>query len=349
MPRAPKSSRSATLPPDILAAWGKLLERCEALHALAPWRWIDGDSIIGVRDMESGEVDWCNIMGQGGDTFGVAMYPGNAGLHSLQTMLEHGPDEFDLAIQQRALVLTFNDRDLLTKDMVTVLKACGRRYRGADAWPELVEHDPGYFPMPPQDLARLLRATTAIECLIGTCVETAKKPGFARHDDQDRPWVATPEADGMTTMSREVMPKIPAPPLPVISINVGAVARASAKPRRAQTVILFDWFIGTTVIDGKDAAGRPYFATHAVALDTGTGMVLDLTLGRLETVWQDLAELLLKTCATTGVPNVVVVRRADAMHILAPLATALGTTLAHHPEVAEVIHELRNGLAEFGG
>jgi hypothetical protein len=346
MPRAPKSSR--TLPAEILTAWSALLDRIEAFQIMAPWRWINGTSILGVRDAQSGEVDWCSIMGQGGETFGVAIYPGDAGLGSLQRMLEDGPDEFDAIIQQRALVLTCNDRDMLTKDMVAVLKACGRRYRGANAWPELVEHTPGHFPMPPQDLGRLQRATTTFECLISMCAEAAKDPGLDQHDEQDRPWVANPGASGKTTVIREAMPTIPKPPLPVIAIDEVAVARARTRPRRAGTAILLDWFVGSAVIDGPEAEGRPYFVTHVMAIDPQTGMILGMEMGRLAVAWQDTAKLLCKACDTVGVPTQVMVRRPEAVQILGPVATALGTELAHRPDAADVIRHFRDQMEAFG-
>lgn len=348
MPRAPKSSRTGSLTPDAVAAWGTLLDRMEAFQIMAPWRWINGTSILGVRDAQSGDIDWCSIMGQGGETFGVAIYPGDAGLASLQRMWNEGPDEFDAIIQQRALVLTFNDRDMITKDMAVILKACGRRYRGSNAWPELVNHDPGYFPMPPGELGLLRRTTTTIECLLAMCAEAARAPGSDQHDEQDRPWVAKPGADGKTTVVRESMPRIPVPPLPIIPIDEVAVARAGAKPRRAGTSFLLDWFVGSAVIDGPEAEGRPYFVVHVMAFDTQTGMILGMEIGRLATVWQDTAKLMLKTCETVGVPAQVMLRRPDAVTILRPLATSLGTTLLHRPETIGAIRHFRDQMEALG-
>lgn len=348
MPRAPKSSRAGVLTPDAIAAWSALLERAEAFRDLAPWRWINGTSILGVRDQRSGQIDWCNIMGQGGQTFGVAIYPGDAGLGNIQRLLKDGPDEFDAAIQQSALVLSFNDRDYVAKDMAAILKACGRRYRGTSAWPELIVHDPGYFPLPPQDVEHLQRITAILESLLGMCAQAAKEPGWDMHDAQDRPWVAKADLSGMTAVVREVMPTIAAPPLPVIPIDEVAVARVRAKPRRAGSAVLIDWFVGSAVIDGSEAEGRPYFITHVMAFDPKSGMVLGMEMGRLADVWKDTAKLILKISETTGVPAQVMLRRPEALTVLGPLATALGTELSLRPETADVIRHFRDQLEGFG-
>ncbi len=348
MPRAPQSTRAGELTPALITAWTTLLDRAEAFRDAAPWRWIDASSILGVRDPLSGETDWCSIMGQGGETFGVAIYQGNRGLGSLQGMLRDGPDPFDACIQQTGAVLTFNDRGLVTKDMLAVLQACGRRYRGANAWPELVIHDPGYFPMPPRTVVDLQRLTTVLEILLGMCVKAAKEPGWDQHDAQDRPWVAKPDASGAISLVREAMPIIPPAPLPVIAVDEVAVARIRAKGAQSPAVALIDWFVGSAVIDGPDAAGRPYFIAHPTAFDLRTGMILGVEVCKLSEVWQVTAQLLLKISESAGVPAQVLVRRPEALQILKPLTTALGVPLVHRPETAEVIGQFKAQMDGFG-
>ncbi len=324
------------------------MDNGEAFLRLEPWRWINGTSLFGVRDVQSGEVDWCSIMGQAGQTFGVAIYAGEAGLGSLQRMLDDGPDEFDAIIQQQALVFTCNDRDMITKDMAAVLKGCGRRYRGRNAWPELVEHLPGYFPMPPQDPVRLRRTAMTLACLTALCAEALEKPGLDLPDEQDRNWVAYPEANGRLSVTREAIPLIPRPTLPVLAIDEVAVARARAQARQVGSTILLDWFVGNAVIDGSDADGRPYFVTHVMALDPQTGIILGMEMGRLAEVWQDTARLLLTTCAAYGVPTQVLLRRREAMTVLGPLITVLGAEPVHRPEAAEATRHIRDELEGFG-
>lgn len=343
MPRSSKSAKNSLLP-ETISAWNTLLERAELLRELAPWEVIDGDCILGVRDRLSGETDWCTIMGQGGDLFGVTISLGNAGLGSLQRLLADPPDEFDCPIQQISRVLTFNDRDLVSREMTAILKACGRRYRGADAWPELVVHDPGYFAVPPSDPVLLRRLTTVLDCLLMMGVQASQEPGWCGYDAQGRTWVAIFDSDQSITLTRETIPKIAVPPVPTVTVDEVAVARARALPKRPSSGVLIDWFVSNAVITGPECAGRPFYASHNVAFDADTGTLLGMDLGRLTTVWQDTAKLLLTVCQSTGVPARVLVRRQEALKILAPLAAALGTTLVHHPKSADMLLEFRDQI-----
>ena len=349
MPRAPKSLLAHALSPEALTLWSEILTRAEAFRELAPWQFIQGTSLLGVRDPVSGEIDWCSIMGQGGQTFGVAIYHGTAGLRSLQHMFEHGPDEFDAILQQSAHVLTFNDRNDITKDMAVILKACDRRYRGANAWPELIHHDPGFFPLPPRDVATLTRIKTVLYCLFCMFINAAKNPGWDRADDQDRAWVALPEADGKTPIIRQAIAVVPSLSLPVIAVDEVRVGRIRAQGRAAGNQVLIDWFPGDAVIDGPDAAGRPYFAMHLLAFDTRTGMILAAEVSRFATVWTDLGQLLLRISEQGGGPSQVCVRRSEALTILGPLAQALGTKIAVQKNAAELIRHFRDQLQAFMG
>ena len=349
MPRAPKSSLAHALSPEALTLWPEILTRAETFRELAPWRWINGTSLLGVRDQVSGEIDWCSIMGQGGQTFGVAIYPGESGLRSLQRMFDHGPDEFDAILQQTAHVLTFNDRNGITKDMAVILKACDRRYRGANAWPELIIHDPGFFQMPPRDVATLTRTITVLDCLFCMFINAAKNPGWDMADDQDRAWVALPEADGKTPIVRQAIAVVPPLPLPVIPVDEVSVGRIRAQRRAPGNQVLIDWFPGDAVIDGPDAAGRPYFAMHLLAFDTSTGMILAAEVSRFAAVWTDMAQLLLRISEQGGVPSQVCVRRSEALTILGPLVQALGTKIAVQKNAAELVRHFRDQLQAFTG
>ncbi len=343
MLRTPVSAHAAALTPSAIAAWGDLLDRAEAFRDLAPWRWIDGASILGVRDPHSGDVDWCSIMGQGAETFGVAIYPGDDGLASLQRLRVSAHDEFDAMIAQVALVLTFNDRGMVTPDMVAVLKACRRRYRGANAWPELLAHEPGFFPLPPPEIKRIERAARAIDALGSMCVKAAAVPGWDRHDAQGRPWVVTPER-GKPVVGREAMPAIPERPPPAVPIDEVGVARVLAQGRRAGHAVILEWFAGCAVITGPEAKGRPYFAVHVLAIDAHTGAILDVQLCTLAEAWRTMAGLLLKACGSLGIPAQLLVRRPEAVAVLTPIAQTLGIQLHHRPDLIERMRTLRDQM-----
>ena len=349
MPRAPKSSRSAAFTPEILALWSAILDRAEAFLKLEPWNWIDGACLLGVRDPVSGDIDWCSIMGQNQQTYGLAIYPGNAGYTCLHRMYKTGPDEFDAMLQQTALVLSFNDRAGVTPDMAAILKACGRRYRGANAWPELLVHEPGYFPAPPSATSTLQRMLVTLDCLLSMCTFASSEPGWDAADAAGRVVVAVPNGKGPVAIERRYLPTPLTPVVPVIALDEVALGRIRASGRRHANPILIDWFPSDAVIDGPEANGRSYYVMHILAIDMSTGMIAGTDLGNFSTIWADLIRALLIVCEKIGAPQQLFVRRPEALDILRPLALTLNITLTHRAETADVIRHFRNSFQEFTG
>ena len=349
MPRAPKSSRSAAITPEKLELWSAILDRAEAFLNLEPWKWIGGNSLLGVRDPVSGDIDWCTIMGQNEQTYGLAVYPGNAGYACLHRMYKTGPDEFDAMLQQTALVLTFNDRAGVTPDMAAILKACGRRYRGAIAWPELLVHEPGYFPAPPSAASTLQRMLVTLECLFSMCAFAASEPGWDAADAAGRVAVALPNGKGPVAIERRYLPTPLTPVVPMIPLDEVAIGRIRASGRRHANPILIDWFPSDAVIDGPEANGRPYYVMHILAIDMSTGMIVGTDLGNFSTIWTDLIHVLLTVGEKIGAPQQLFVRRPEALEILRPLALALNITLVHRAETTDVIRHFRKSFQEFMG
>ena len=54
-------------------------ETAKDFHQLAPWRWMQNDDVFGIKDPDSGVVNWCSVMGAGETCFGMALYLGPAG------------------------------------------------------------------------------------------------------------------------------------------------------------------------------------------------------------------------------------------------------------------------------
>ena len=88
-----------------------------------------------------------------------------------------------------------------------------------NAWPERITYDPDFIPMPPRDVVTLTRTRTVLDCLFCMFINAAKSPGWDMADDQDRAWVALPEADGRTPIVRRAIQVIPPLPLPVIPVD----------------------------------------------------------------------------------------------------------------------------------
>ena len=324
--------------------WTTLLNRAETFRDLAPWTYLDGSSLFGVRDSDAGAIDWCSVMGQNDEVSGVAIYSGEVGVASLLDILSDGTDELDSKLQQAAQVLTFHDRADISRDMVAVLKAIGKRYRGSLTWPELLTHEPGYYPMPPRDEPTLRRLISTLEGLCAMCAQARMQPGWDSADASGAHWLMTIDGPGSGSLSREHLPQPAKPAMPTVVIDEVAVARIEKKGRERSGPILIDWFAGDGVIDGPEAQGRPYYVMHRLIINTH-GLVAAAELSPYGTIWPDMARMVLAYCETHGVPQLLIVRRAEAVPVLGPLAARVGCGIVCRPDTAQVIHHIRDSLS----
>jgi hypothetical protein len=64
------------------AAWRELVKAADGFYAERPWEILTEETIFGVLDPESGQTLYCTILGQLGEVFGMAVYPGPDGWRS---------------------------------------------------------------------------------------------------------------------------------------------------------------------------------------------------------------------------------------------------------------------------
>ncbi len=59
----------------------RLYAAAESFRKLAPWEWMDDDRIFGVKNPETGVIDYCGVLGALGEVFALVVYEGPEGLH----------------------------------------------------------------------------------------------------------------------------------------------------------------------------------------------------------------------------------------------------------------------------
>lgn len=113
--------------------WIRIYEAMAKVKDLAPWQWMSETDLFGVQDPETGEVYYVSVMGELGEHFAVAAYPGAEGLNGFWTMnqgiLEQSPEVFVLIPQLQA---SFEDRSTLSEQDRQLIKALGYCSRSGD-------------------------------------------------------------------------------------------------------------------------------------------------------------------------------------------------------------------------
>ena len=329
-----------------IAAWQRAIDLSIELGKAAPWECVSADAILGIRDPVSREADWCTVMGHAGEVFGVAIYPGDDGFATLQRLLDDDVDEFDAAITQRAITLTFESASTLAPATKKLMKVLGRAFRGGRAWPELLLHEPGLAPAPALGEVRLQRVANTL-CGLNSLLGWARNdPNGSASADDEHAWVTSPPF-GEGDRQQQKLPILatkPSTPPPYDRLAVERV-RAGNAARRGKWFL--DWFPGHGVIDGPEAEGRPFFICHVVLLDLENGLMLATEIGRVATIASDIQHLLLRSFIKSGLPETLLVRRQEVAEMLGPLVQALGIPMHRDARLCEVTREVHEGLTSF--
>jgi len=345
------ASKNRGMPPlsaEALQAWDEVLQVADAVRAAEPWLHTSNIATLGVRDPVTGEINWCRILGQDQQFFGIAIYPGDACYATLQRAEARQVEEFDIQITQKVAILEFTRSADVTPQCKAILKQLRRTYRGANSWPDLVWREPGYVPVPPWEPIMLRRIANALRGLLALMPWLQQQSHRGRCDDAGQAFVIEPPFDA-SRLVQVPIPQLQPAPVEVPVHDRLAARRLQQSAGAAHGPWYLDWFSGFGVVDGPEAAGRPYFLGHMVVLDLQSDQILGMDVARIEEVPAKLQQNLLGTIPKSGCPPELVIRRASLMPILQPLANDLGIELVLDPASVQFTHGVVQSMLGFFG
>ena len=253
--------------------WIRVYEAMAKVKDLAPWQWMSEADLFGVQDPETGEVYYVSVMGELGEHFAVAAYPGAEGLNGFwamnQGVLEESPEVFLLVPQLQA---SFEDRSELTDQDRQLIKELGYKFRGKQAWPLFRSYRPAYLPW-------YLEApeATVLALVLEQVLEVAPRFREDRRllevtNDGAYPVRVASKVDGAVVWKDQRL-KVAAssPPGIMIDMDMRLLAFLRGLPRSK-----VDVEIGVSMFPSPvgDAESRPYFPFIVLVVDTRSGMVL---------------------------------------------------------------------------
>ena len=143
-----KSSPSPIRTEPSLEQWEALYEVANNLKKLAPWRALSDTDILVLQLPGQEEPVYCSVMGSGGMSYGISVYPGRESFARLRRIIEqdeHSRPEL-LMLEQDCLVCNFGDREEIEPQDRAVMKELGLRFRGRGQWIYFRSMAPGQFP-----------------------------------------------------------------------------------------------------------------------------------------------------------------------------------------------------------
>jgi hypothetical protein len=328
-----------------------LYEAADSFRKLAPWEWMDDDRIFGVKNPETGVIDYCGVLGALGQVFALVVYEGPEGLHGYLKLLsgELGEASPHVGEYQRALMASFDDRRDMAPEDLAVIRFLSLKFRGKNGWPMFRHHLPGYLPW---------FVTAAQAKVLATCLEQALDVLPRYRDNPDL--LQDPESDshlvrvfgsheGRAGWRDEILP---VPPSAIDSSAIGAISVDEvgiARIRRQQRKRRGIWEIGfcyapMPVRERRDE--RPYLPRLLGIVDQGSGLILSFLLekqGKHIRVFRD--QILSCLEQRDFLPEHLLVDHDEAAIIAEPIATGLGIAL-HRVQELPAFAEALDGLTD---
>jgi hypothetical protein len=115
--------------------WKMLFELARECKKLKPWEVLSDCDIFGLKLPWRDETVYPLVMGNSGEFFGLSVYRGARGLlHYFMTTSDMDPEDPVYLASHNNLLLSFLDREMLSKDDLSLMRSLGVSFRGKRGW-----------------------------------------------------------------------------------------------------------------------------------------------------------------------------------------------------------------------
>ena len=330
--------------------WRALYAAAVEFHTLAPWEWMYDSDLFAVQNPEGGEIGYCCIMGNLGEHFALGVYRGTEGLEGYLKIQsgELWPPDVSLLHYQKCLMASFEDRSLLDRQDLGVIKDLGLKFRGHNVWPQFRSYLPDYHPwFVTAAEARFL--TAALQQSLDIARRFQDNPDLLAPPREGLYLVRVPEGSGATLRWSDQW----LPPTPLTSQQPTApqvdelrVQRIKGSIPARQGTWEADFFLSPSPIQ-EHKGERPYYAYMFLWVDRRTGMVLPPQLVSPDRYAAEFQNHFLSLNEQGGfIPQEVCVLKQEALDLLDPIAQRLGVKLRRSRRLG-ALEEARNSFMGF--
>lgn len=308
----------------------RLYQAAEDFKQLACWKWMSDIDIFGVQDPVSGEIGYCSVLGADAKVFGLAVYLGDEGFASLQSVMEQGEpglDDPDFGLTQRCLLVTFGSREELTRRDLDTIKMLGLKFRGRNQWPLFRSFLPGYHPWY-LDQAEVRFLTICLQQAQEVAFACRENPNYLLLNESEY-LVRVPESQeaGLNWSNKHIWPR-PAPAKkPRLAVNREQLRAIKMSCKASDQVWEVDASLAPVPIQ-EDRSSRPYYPRLFLCGDTKSELILGYDMFKPQDLPKEIQERFLQVVAKTKtIPQLVATQNAVTRVALKPLAQKLGFAL----------------------
>ncbi|MDR2100975.1 MAG: plasmid pRiA4b ORF-3 family protein [Treponema sp.] len=339
-----KGSGKKRLPDGKLKKLYALMGRVKELK---PWEklWDTDLTIIDLPGRE--EPGCCAVMGKGGESFGVVVYPGFASILSLLRMLNSESDNpFAILGYQDCLLCHLGQRDELEPEERARIKELGITFRGKRDWVYFRKAIPGCMPwyIDGNDADTLIEALPrfidAYAAFAGGLNIDFENDQIIRHrySNEEGKWIT--EAGTIPPVSMKITR------FGVDSNDLEPLRfKKQTKTTVEAEVLYFPQAVGT------NEDGAPVLLRICILADSKTGMILSQRfLGADDDANNRIIDMLFKFISGQGRPAAVMVRDEFAAGALPDFCEKTGITFVHSggmPAIDEFAKKLPSFLNDL--
>jgi hypothetical protein len=240
--------------------WRAFYEAAIAFRDLKPWEWMYDGDLFGVEDPETGQTNYCCVMGNAGEVFALGYYLGEEGLKSYFTLANQPDgltpvDQMSLGLNQLLLKVEFVNREELDKPDLDTIKALGLKFRGKNQWVQAREMKPAHLPMPIDDeQARIL--TIGLQQAVEVAMLFKEDESILGNEDTRETLIR--KKDKGTWVNTYALPKLfNVDPFPVVSPDPERIKRARQYPQKETAWLFIHEYLTTPV--GHESGKGYYF------------------------------------------------------------------------------------------
>ena len=288
-------------------------------------------------------------MGAAGDHLALGAYLGPAGLNTLYQLADSAlkVDDFDKMFGQKCLMGSFEDRQMLDADDLSVIKELELKYRGHNQWPVFRSYEPGYYPWFLE--AHQCRFLTYIfQQGLDVCLRKRRN-----QVDFGDPWhnhflIRRPHIDKNSINWTDEYQKIDPEPTNYCSFKIVdelMLKRLRSLKIQPGLVLEADVFYFPTPIKEK---GRPYFPLVSLLIEEEQGIILGNEMFQdIKTEGYKCLDMLINQIQNIQkLPAKLLVSQDRSFFLYQDVCEQLGIKLEQSDDLP-VMEEVRKSMAEF--
>lgn len=301
-----------------LEQWKELYEVTMNIKDLKPWEYFFDMDVITIILPNLDEPVYCNIMGRGGEFFGIGTYAGFKAIYGFYKVgNNHTIPMAQIPRYQHLVMCNFGNRDELRKDQWELVKKLGYKFRGKNNWIYFNSHEPGYTPYIPdnEEVILLTEVFKNLFIAIRTYIENDFEVDFKNgetllrgYDEKIQDWY---------TCNAPILVKQIKYPVPIIQDELLVNKLKKAKCNNGDVEI--DRVYLNTPINNKNLE-RPILPKMIVLSDCISGTILDYRmLNKEDDEIEKTLSCLINYIKQLGRPKIIFVRDEYIETILSDL------------------------------